>query len=351
MDLGLGRGVNATHFSPWLQKSTFQVQEVTPYNVVGTEEGGILQSYVDEVVSVEEIQLLMSSSIPASSKVTVGIDAELSRSYSTSRRSVGKKIITRSVSFKPDFEALLQHKAIGDLTAVAPHQPESPTDEEETDNVVAAASTREWSPAVYNFEQRLSLWIIESLIDEEVEGFDTIKPTDNPTWVLANFIFKWPGDVNGVKDLLQRKCRQFVNHFDVTHYVSGIDLGASQYEVLSEEKYQEELGLKNKLEILQLVSIATESRRKSIRGKKSSRTTEIGRFDGNSVHRGTTDEAVVGVVFQPISALIKVKVLRTALQKAIQNYIEDQENSRGKLLLFASRATTYIPSSTTSRPF
>lgn len=342
IDLGLGRGVNATVPSPWLHKSTFQVREVTVDNVVGTEEGGILQSYADEVVSVEEIQSLMSSSVPVSDKVTVGVDAELSRTYSTSRRSMGKKLVTRNISFKPDFDALLEHKVVLQHTTTHTTPPQSeakPLTDGDTEDAEDSQASISCNPAaidklvqlVPNFEQRLALWILESLVDDEYEGlaFDT---SDDPIGVLANLIFKHE-DVRVLKQLLRRKCREFVNHFLITHYVSGIDLGASVYDVLSEEQYKQQIGLKNKLEILQLVSTTTERKSTSLRKKKSSQTTEIGRFDGKTVRRGTTDEAVVTVVFQPISALIKVRVLRTALQKAIKDYIDGQEFSRGKLFL------------------
>lgn len=343
IDLGLGRGVDATQSSPWLQKSTFQVQEVTMENVLGTEEGGILQSYVEEIESVEELQLLMGASVPVSDKVTVGIDAELSRSYSTSRRSIGTKIITRSISFKPNFDALLEHKAVTELTAVTDlihsHQPAEETlTDEKTSQAAIESKLGELLPLSdnkkINFEQRLASWIIDSFIDDEIEVFDEVQVSNDPTAVLAHFILKRRDDVDGLKQVLENKCREFVHQFNITHYVSGINLGAAKYQVMSEEQYQLKVGVKNKLDILKLASVNTETKRSITRRKKSSRTTEIGRFEEGKVHRGTTDEAVVGVEFRPISALIKVRVLRTSLQKAIKEYIDDQQYSRGKIAAY-----------------
>ena len=49
IDMGLGRGVDATDASPWVSKSSFQVRRVTLDSVIGTEEGGALQSYEQEI--------------------------------------------------------------------------------------------------------------------------------------------------------------------------------------------------------------------------------------------------------------------------------------------------------------
>ena len=49
IDMGLGRGVDATDASPWISKSSFQIRRVTSDSVIGTEEGGALQSYVREI--------------------------------------------------------------------------------------------------------------------------------------------------------------------------------------------------------------------------------------------------------------------------------------------------------------
>ncbi len=335
IDLGLGRGVNATHSSPWLQKSSFQVRAVTPDNVIGTEEGGILQSYVREVVSVEEIQSQMSTSVPASSQVSVGIDEELSRSYSTSRRSMGKKIITRSVTFKPDIKdhIILNDPTISPLQTPA-HQEQEENDMEEvkskhsTESHLATLSSA-LNASQFTFEQCLSHWIVESLLDDEAAGVEEPDPGDNPNQVLAKIILNWPGGITGVRAMLKQKCSEFIEKYSITHYVSGIDMGAAQYQVISEEQYVREFGVKNSLEILKVVNQVVSFKSKSTRKALSSQLTEIGRFQGNTVKRGTTDEAVVGVTFQPISALITLRVLRSALQTTIRHYIEDQQFSRG----------------------
>lgn len=103
--LGLGRGVDATNRSPWLNKTSFQVLKVTDENVMETEGGGIMQSYDNTVTSVREIRSKLGvDGIKLGKKVAIGVECELSRSYNTTRRVYGKKIVTRSYSLRPDFD-------------------------------------------------------------------------------------------------------------------------------------------------------------------------------------------------------------------------------------------------------
>ena len=105
MDLGLGRGIDATNSKPWMNKSAFQVRRVTAESLLGTEEGGSLQVYEREVTSIlsHHTELKASVVIPKS-PVEIGVDAEQSRSVSTSRRTVGRKIVNRTISFQSDFD-------------------------------------------------------------------------------------------------------------------------------------------------------------------------------------------------------------------------------------------------------
>jgi hypothetical protein len=336
LDLGLGRGVDATNPSPWLNKSAFQVREVTPYNILGTEEGGVLQSYSHEMASTQSMQTKLSASVPVSQQVSVGVDAELSRSYSTSRRSVGKKIVTRSISYRADFDDLTRYKPTMDpaLQEYAGGRRRSGVERRLSISRAISSSSSEEMSLVPTFEQRLASWILERMIEEEVPGaeeLDTEDEESDPTQALATFVAEWPSDsVADVKRLVGQKCREFVKHFTITHYVSSIELGASRYRVMSEEEYQTQMGLKGSLGVEQMASAAVEQKASFGRRRKSTEVTKIGHFEGNRVRRGTTDEAVVGVKFQPISALVSMRILRNKLQNAIRSYIDNQEHSRGK---------------------
>ena len=146
IDLGLGRGVDGTNPTPWLNKSAFQVREVTFKNIIGTEEGDLFQGFVNEVESTQHLQTNLSASVPVSHLVSMGMDAELSRSYSVNQRSVGRKVITRTISFRADFDDIVssEKKKVGMGTDAAEEEPIKPT-----------------------FERRLTDWILQQIEEKK----------------------------------------------------------------------------------------------------------------------------------------------------------------------------------------
>ena len=62
IDLGLGRGINASNPTPWQNKISIRVQPVTFENIVGTEESGSIQGYEREITRVSETHWRFSSS-------------------------------------------------------------------------------------------------------------------------------------------------------------------------------------------------------------------------------------------------------------------------------------------------
>ena len=101
IDLGLGRGVDATDPTPWKNKTSFQVRPVTIENIIGTEEGGCVQSYEKEVSSLSEIRGLASASVTdPKTAMSVGVEGEYSQSSSSRYRVVGTKVLNRTISFK-----------------------------------------------------------------------------------------------------------------------------------------------------------------------------------------------------------------------------------------------------------
>ena len=101
IDLGLGRGVDATDPTPWKNKTSFQVRPVTIDNIIGTEEGGCVQSYEKEVTSLSEIRGLASASVTnPKMAISIGVEGEYSQSSSNRFRVVGTKVLNRTISFK-----------------------------------------------------------------------------------------------------------------------------------------------------------------------------------------------------------------------------------------------------------
>ena len=358
-DLGLGRGVDATNPTPWLNKRPLQIREVYYSDIIGTEEGNLYQGFVNEVESTEHFQTNMSASVPLNQLVNLGIDSELSRNYSVSQKSVGRKITTRTISFRAPFDKLCE------------------IPEESTDSL----TKRRAKP----FEDRLKEWIGQQR-QEEVEKKKLLD------WQKALQRQQEGGEQNGEiqqqgdqdkqdgKEESNKKvtikiddkteltpdecfdlCYKFVSIFSVTHYVHSLELGASHYRVMSLEEYSMKFSNNTKLGVGQMADIAIGNQKSSSSRKYKSQTTKVGRMklperddedtlwgllkrsknrvEGDSkpteneeeVDRNSIGEAVVGVKLQPISSLVFGNVgLRTALQKALQVYIHNRQKIKCK---------------------
>ena len=338
IDLGLGRGLDSSNPKPWLNKSAFQVRRVTAEGVIGTEEGGSLQSYEQEVTSVISHQSdLKASIVVPKSPVQIGIDAEQSRVVSSTRRAVGKKVINRTISFRSDFE---------DVPYLSnDHNVESSY----LTNVIEVLddSVADVQHTYFTFEERLSKWIIKRMLNrqelaaQEMAVADrhpgepkfkvdkSIGPTD-PLSVMSRFVY--------IANKEERKkiihdCYDFVTQFRVTHYVSSIELGASEYRVLSEKEYNSTISAGGSLAVEQIANVAASHSRAVKKLQKSSSTRTIGKISSEGcVGRGTHDEAVVGIRIQPIHTLVKLPYLNLALSKALIYFMEKQGDCSGKLV-------------------
>ena len=340
VDLGLGRGIDGTHPTPWLNKSSFQVRNCTLENVIGTEEGGALQSYDREVSSVSTQQSNLKSSVTVpQSPVTIGMDAEQSRSYTTTRKVVGKKVLNRTISYRADFEDLPHHtRAVDAKLASVENLTESVYKTEE--EMEKSAGDVQQS---YTFEERLSKWVIERILQREsimeLKLADEGKPIpkrkfrpggQNPVTDLAEFLHS--SSVDERKEIVS-DCADFVKYFRITHYVSAIELGAAQYRVFSENEYYTRVRATGTLGIEALANFVLSETFSKKTKKTSSDLKQIGVIGSDCrVERGSYDEAVVGIHIQPISNLLRLRYLQLAMRKALLKYIEQQGDTSGKLI-------------------
>ena len=333
-DLGLGRGIDATNARPWVEKSSFQVRHVAIESVIGTEEGGSAVSYQNEVTSVHNLQsnLKLSIAVPHS-PVTIGVDADLSRETSTTRRSIGRKVVNRSITFRDDFEEVTTEsgpaRAVQEAEAADAYvKPLYMTSEEEAYRAVADSQSGS------SFEARLAKWIMVRVIHrkriDELNLISSGQPvprerfsiTGKPLRDLANFIHC---STNEERKAIVKDCQAFVYHFRITHYVSDVQLGASEYRVLDESEYFLQAGASGTLGIDGIANAALSSKYSNKLTNKASETKTIGKIakDG-TVGRGSYSEAVVGVKFRPITSLVTLRYLYLALRKALLDYMEDQ---------------------------
>jgi len=339
VDLGLGRGIDATNPTPWLMKSSFQVRNCTIENTIGTEEGGSLQSYEREVSSVHSHQTNLKTSVTnPQAPLHIGLDAEQSRSFSTTRKVVGKKVINRTISFRTDFVDLPT------IRTVDPNEAKLSSVENLTRGIYRESKSAADIQNSFTFEERLCKWIIEGILQRQSlqelqlkrEGktlpLRRTPPGVNPVTDLASFFHKSTSDERReiVKD-----CSAFVHTFHITHYVSAIQLGAAQYRVFSETEYYSRIGATGTLGIEAFANSALSENMSHKTTKKASDVRQIGVIGSNGrVERGSYDEAVVGIQIQPISSLLQLRYLELAMRRALLTYIGAQGDTSGRSLEF-----------------
>ena len=322
VDLGLGRGLDGTDPTPWLNKTSFQARKVTFDNIMGTEEGGAVQSYEREIASVQTLQSKIKTSIVVpKSPMTIGADAELSRTVNSSRRAVGRQVINRTVSFKDDFvDAPRSDDAISEHTGGS------------------SDMQNHWT-----FEQRLAHWIIQKLRSTWQEPISNVSTSITPAKCLQPLVLptetmtgKCPlADLLYVIDqrrkpdlqVIIKGCEEFLDYFRVTHYVSAIELGAAEYRVLTEDEYQISVSIAGSFGIEKLASIVTQQ---SFAGKKKNKASElkkIGMFTSDDkVERGSYSEAVVNVAIKSILTLVKTDFLHEAMSTALLKFVDSQSD-------------------------
>ena len=235
IDLGLGRGLNATDLTPWLNKSSFQVRQVSSDNIIWTDEGGAAQRYETEVQSTFTLQVELQASIAIpQSPITIGVDAEQSRSVSSSRKSCGRKVLNRTISYRADFDDV-------------PTLSVSETDTEDGTNAEPPNDSR----CHMTFEERLCNWILHCIeADEEANAVleEALRgqPRGNAAEDLPRAILHFPpGEKRGKLRLdIENACKHFARTFNITHYVCALHLGASEYCVFTEEQYQNQMKTK-----------------------------------------------------------------------------------------------------------
>ena len=347
IDLGLGRGVDATLASPWSMKSSFQVRLVKIGNIIGTEEGGALQAYEREISSVTTHQSSLKSSISVpQSPVSISLEGEFNRSASSTRKAVGKQVVNRTISFRADFDDIPQ-SVITEESKTIPMKEVVECDDDDANDTGAPAeylySNRQGGAsstpqAQFTFEQRLAEWILEQVVQRwEKENLKMgkvnvqVKKPDiagiDPITDIAVYLRTASADE---KKSVYHDCKNFVRHFRITHYVNAISLGAAEYRILSENEYFKKVSASGTLgldAVGKLVSSESYSKKSTF---KSSATRQLGKIINDKVERGSYDEAVIGIKIQPIHTLVKLRYLHLALRRALLDYVEQQGDTTCK---------------------
>ncbi len=294
IELGLGRGIDATNISPWINKSSFQVRNPTPGNLIGTDEGGLLQSYKSSISSIIDLQAELKESVSnPNTPISLGLEGEMSRSFHSSRRAVGRKVINRTVSFRIDYADNKEYdKSTPDLTKKE------------------SLASIQLQPT---FEEFLSQWILKRINDHRRQVTEMSKIKEEGITALSDYLRSASKEEAG---LVVDDCSNFIHLHGVTHYVNSISLGASEHTVLTESQYSQVV--KKGFDI----SIFGTRFRSS---KTIVKVQMLGKIVNEKVEKSSGNEAVVEIKILPLHSLIQQSNhLHLAMQKALTKYTEEK---------------------------
>lgn len=353
IDLGLGRGLDATNPTPWKNKSSFQVREISPTlaNIIGTEEGGAHQVYESEITSVSGQQANVKLSVDEPhGKVKIGMDGEASRSVSKSRKAAGEKVVTRTISFRADFDDLPLYCVDDDLATTRGKSSVTKVPFPTATSPTAAMVAEE--PISSTFEVRLCEWILDRIYARQDQAKEVAqssqkggenkafpvtrndKPVadlsgDTPVSKLSDYLRSVPKGSPELQEIA-RDCYEFVTLLGITHYVYAIELGAVKFRVFTLAEYQKKFGGSGSVGVEGIVDVNVGGNYGKKNVLKSSRVREIGKINKGTVARGTRDEAVIGIEIKPIHKLVQLRYIHLAMQQALKDYISERADKSGR---------------------
>lgn len=300
IDLGLGRGVDSTNSAPWHSKSSFQVRHPTFNNVIGTDEGGFVESYKSSLSSAFDLQLELKASVAVpNTPISIGLETGYSRSTNSSKKVVGNRVVNRTISF----------------------------------HVHREVSTEDHNPIKSIFEEVISQWILKRIYDRggKIEP-KQLQMKGKAISVLNDYLLQAKKEEAA---LIVEDCTEFIRFYGVTHYVSSITLGASQHTVLTESEYSRMVSEGFNVSASQIGSVKQKLTIKSKTSKNSMNMRSLGKVVDGKVQRSSNDEAVIGVSILPIHSLISNnRFVFLAMNKALMEYSEEKAITPSELYDF-----------------
>ena len=316
-ELGLGRGVNVTDPDMWKSKTPYLVREaVFPgstsenSNIIGTQDCGILERYCKEVSSFEMHQqkLWLSLDNPLASQVKIGIDEQSSRSSSSRNLIDGKKIESRTISFRFHFDDVPLYDDIEQAAIDAPL-----CFLQENDN--------------NKFEQDLANWFLKRFEDREKKSDEDHSSEESSVADKKTPIQKLAEKLRNNKKKLKTfvsDCSAFLKYMGITHYISAIKLGACEYHVVTSKFEEKRLGSSASMVVGSLAKGGLSGILEKKFSFKREEEQKIGRIENEKV----TTEAVIGFEIQPLYKLVRIQYIQMALRKAIKVYIQSKDKSK-----------------------
>ena len=336
---GLGRGVDITKPTPWLDKTSFQVRAVCKKDLIETDEGGLLKGYSEEVNSSTTIHYQVRAGVKAPDvPLSIGVDSEYSRTDCSNKHVVGLKVKNRTISFRVDFDDLPKSRVAS--VKESKKQMQSDNTEVTYTSVPKAAyqptATSESKPEDTPFEIRLCGWLCECL---ELRGIRArgVKPQE-----LMFLKIEKEGEDKGKRLIdseeetrqLQEDITHFIRQLGVTHYVSAIELGGLNFRVLTEKEYERKIALSGSASLNSKLygAIEATSSKTNIWKLKSKREERkmIGKITRNKEREIVypKDEAVIGCQIRPISNLLRNPYLQQAVNESVRRYTQETISSK-----------------------
>ena len=320
--LGLGRGIDATKKNPWANKTSFQVRRVHN-SVVETNEGGTLETYDHEILSIASLDEQFQASLnPPECPINIHVEADINRCVNASRYTIGKRVLTRTIGFQTDIEEKYtdgESHRNGKETHLVPRDP--------TEIVYNSQNSS------LTFEERLYHWMLQriahkcALIGQRIDIRNDENYADQLTKLLHS-----NKTLTRVDEEIKAGCREIVQSLRITHYVTSIRLGAAEYRVMSEGEYHKQLALGGAFGLDTLAVEATTGFTKQTKKEASrcSQLRKIGCIDENDkVEKGSEGETVLTLQVQPITRLIRVPAVKAAMIGAVENYMERTSAAEG----------------------
>ena len=340
---GLGRGVDITKQTPWMEKTSFQVRAVRTEDLMETDEGGLLKGYSDLVDSSTSIHSQVRAGVKTPNvPLAIGVDSEYSRTDCSSKHVVGLKVKNRTISFRVDFEDVPKlianeneaKKMIKGMNKAKMKEMPSTTRKQARMIRNEEAKSEATPRQIDVFETRLCTWLNDCLRHRGVPGANA----DNLYELLDTTIKKKDGPVKKLIDdgeqtrRLEEDISRFVAHIGVTHYISAIELGGLRFSILSEQEYEKKVAASGSASLNSLLYGGVEAQIKNsfTRRSKSRRTerkqigkiTSIGEGEDARETVERKDEAVIGCQIRPISGLVRNPYIRLAVEKGVKEYTE-----------------------------
>lgn len=295
VDLGLGRGIDATNPRPWQNKTSFQVRRVVYEELIGTEEGGAVNEYTNQIRSSATLQKSMLLAITQSkAPVRVEVAGEKARSPKVALKSVGKRVVTRTISYRENCAPEIRLRSADPSTQAAQD----------------------------SFEERLWKWICDKT------EFQVLGPDVTVLDSFDQLVNKAENPAEQREKVIEA-CREFVNVFRATHYVTAIELGAAEYTVeYPPPESSDDAEQKNKRRKKKSKNQDNDPSETGDAGKLNKKKIGIINDDG-TVTRRSHGEVVLAVKIQPVSRLIEQPFLKLALQLAMVQFIEEYVDKEG----------------------